>query len=302
MGIPHLPHSRTLVTLAAVALCALFLAWGTGNLLASGAAPRPVGVLKAKPAATAETGVRDVDKIVTRNVFCSACEPPEPTGEEEPRGPGEPLSGLPLRLIATLVSEEDPAWSFAAVQHAESGTTGLYSASPATPLPGGVLITDIEERQILVARDGRVGALKLEAEPPAQGAPRAPAALGVGKDLTRALSAGIRKVEEGRYEVDRAMLNRVLQNTNKLATSAFIRPKVDKQGKPAGFGLYRIRPNSLYALLGLEDGDVVNAVNGRAMLTPEVALTFFTKLRHMSHLTVSFDRRGRSVTHDYTIR
>lgn len=299
MVIPRLPHSRTLVTLAAVALCAFFLARGTGSLLASGAAPRAVAVSKAKPAAPAETSGRDVRSIVQRNVFCSTCEPPEPTGEEEPRGSVEPLTGLPLRLIATLVSEDDPAWSFAAVQQTESGTTGLYAASDATPLPGGVLITDIEERQILVARDGRVGALKLEAETAADG-PRPPVAL--GDELTRTLSAGIRKVGDGRYEVDRAMLNRVLQNTNKLATSAFIRPQVDKQGRPAGFALYRIRPNSLYALLGLQNGDVVNAVNGRPMLTPEVALSFFTKLRHMSHLAVSFDRRGRTVTHDYTIR
>ena len=38
------------------------------------------------------------------------------------------------------------------------------------------------------------------------------------------------------------------------------------------------------------------------MASPDQALTVYSKLRTASHLTVSLERRGETITLDYTIR
>ncbi len=115
------------------------------------------------------------------------------------------------------------------------------------------------------------------------------------------IAKGISKVGEGKYEIRRSALNKVLGNTTLLARSARIVPSV-KNGKPNGFKLYAIRPGSLYSLLGMFNGDTISAINGHSITTPDKALEVYTKLRSASHLSISFARRGTPLTHEYTIR
>ncbi len=92
----------------------------------------------------------------------------------------------------------------------------------------------------------------------------------------------------------------MLANTTLLASSARIIPAV-RDGQPAGFMLQHIRPGSFYQLLGMRDGDIVQAVNGRPIRTPEDALQVYTKIRNASHVTLTVQRGGKSATFDYTI-
>jgi general secretion pathway protein C len=75
-----------------------------------------------------------------------------------------------------------------------------------------------------------------------------------------------------------------------------------KDGRPNGFKLYAIRPGSLFALNGLENGDTVRSINGMDMSSPDRALEVYTKLRNASHLSVQVERRGSALGLDYTIR
>jgi general secretion pathway protein C len=86
-----------------------------------------------------------------------------------------------------------------------------------------------------------------------------------------------------------------------LATSARFVPSI-KDGKPNGFKLYAIRPQSIFGRIGLQNGDTIKAINGSEMTTPDAALALYTKLRNASHLSVQVERRGETVTLDYTIR
>jgi general secretion pathway protein C len=101
--------------------------------------------------------------------------------------------------------------------------------------------------------------------------------------------------------VDRALVEKMLQNTTMLATSARFVPSI-KDGKPNGFKLYAIRPNSIFGKIGLQNGDTIKAINGNDMTTPDAALALYSKLRNASHLSVSVERRGENQTMDYTIK
>jgi general secretion pathway protein C len=281
-----------LIHLGTVACCAILAARATGHLIdvpysaavAKWATPTPSS---GAPAARKET--------LRRNIFCSTC------GEAKDPNPGPgPISGDPtrstldLRLIATLVSEEDPSWSFAAMLEPATGRTRLYGIG--TRLAGGAMISDIADRRVWLLNSGRVEFLDMTIEGGPQGSvsPPPPAALG---DLSNA----VRRTGDGKYEIEGNALRRTISNTAQIASWVRVVPAV-VDGKPSGFTLARIRQGSMISMLGLQDGDMVHAINGHAIKTPDDALVVYTQIRRASHLTISFARRGKSMTYDYTIR
>jgi len=101
--------------------------------------------------------------------------------------------------------------------------------------------------------------------------------------------------------IERALVEKALANTAALATAARFVPSI-KDGKPNGFKLYAIRPNSIFGKIGLQNGDTVKGINGNDMSTPDQALALYSKLRSASHLSVQIERRGEAQTMDYTIK
>jgi general secretion pathway protein C len=99
--------------------------------------------------------------------------------------------------------------------------------------------------------------------------------------------------------VARAFVDRMLADM--LGPGARFVPSI-KDGKPNGFKLYAIRPQSSFGRIGLQNGDTIKAINDSEMTTPDSLLGLHTKLRNASHLSVQVERRGETVTLDYTIR
>jgi hypothetical protein len=124
--------------------------------------------------------------------------------------------------------------------------------------------------------------------------------VGSGSDVALDLS-GIKKVDDHTYELPRALVDQILSNPTALATGVRIVPAV-KDGKPNGFKLYAIRPDSLWAKLGLLNGDTVTAINGYDLTSADKALEVYTKVREATSLQVDLVRRGQSMTITYRVR
>jgi hypothetical protein len=97
------------------------------------------------------------------------------------------------------------------------------------------------------------------------------------------------------------LLDKLLADSTTLATSARFVPSMH-DGKPDGFRLFAIRPDSLLARLGFENGDTVQTINGMDMTTPDKALEIYTKLRSSNELAVGIVRRGKPLTIQIDIR
>ncbi len=305
------------VNLASIALCAFFAARAVGRLVESKLPQPPARRALPGPAVVSQdppvlAGPRYVAGILGRNVFCSTCEKvaETPTKSESGDQPAsnEPVkSSLNLKLLATLVSDEDKAWSYAAILDPSDGRTRMFAIGQKV---GEAVLTDVVDRRAYLQHAGRNEYLDLD---DGSGAGHATAASpGAAEPVVSFKPSGlsgqeeevaksIRKVGEGKYEVERAGLNKVLANTTLLARSARIVPSV-KDGQPNGFKLYAIRPGSLYSLLGMNNGDTINAINGHPMTTPDKALEIYTKLRNASHISITFTRQGKTSNHEYTIR
>ena len=111
---------------------------------------------------------------------------------------------------------------------------------------------------------------------------------------------GVRQVAENRYEIDRAVIDTTLRDLNQIATQARIVPSF-KNGAANGFKLFSIQPGSLYAAIGIENGDVIQRVNGYEMNSPEKALELYQKLKETGHVTIQGERGGVVYTNEYNI-
>jgi general secretion pathway protein C len=58
----------------------------------------------------------------------------------------------------------------------------------------------------------------------------------------------------------------------------------------------------LLGLLGLEDGDRLDAINGKETTSPEALLEAYALVRSSEHLVVRVTRGGRAVNLDYRVR
>src|SRR5512139_794462 len=123
--------------------------------------------------------------------------------------------------------------------------------------------------------------------PPRRGAP--------GKAME-----GVRQVADNRYEVDRNVIDSTFSNLNTIATQARIVPSF-KNGVANGFKLFSIQPGSLYSSIGIENGDVVQRVNGYEINSPEKALELYQRLQQSAHVTIELERGGKAIRKEYNI-
>ena len=114
-------------------------------------------------------------------------------------------------------------------------------------------------------------------------------------EFDAALSKGIRKVKDTHYVVKRELVDRILADPMLVARGARIVPSV-KNGQPNGFKLYAIRPSSVYARIGLRNGDTIEKINDLELSSPDKALEVYTKLQGSKHLEISLIRRGKALT------
>jgi general secretion pathway protein C len=120
-------------------------------------------------------------------------------------------------------------------------------------------------------------------------------------DLQAAIDSGIKKIDDSNYEIDRALVDKVLANPMAIAKGARVVPAV-KNGKADGFRLYAIRPSSVYSKLGFSNGDTLHSINGFELTSADKALEVYTKLKEANSLQIEVTRRGKPVTINYSIK
>lgn len=256
-----------------------------------------------------QTVSKDGQAIVTRNIFCSTCDPPPPpTTSTEPVADGDtvPSTSLPLALVATSVGSLQTL-SSATVLNTQTSKGGAYWYGEEIPDAG--TIERIEPRYVhfrnrasqrLERIDllGTAPAAVARAEEP-KAAPKP--TRGGDPDFMAAVDSGIKKIDDTHYDIDRGLVEKVMADPNLVARSARIVPSI-KDGKANGFKVYAIRPNSAFAKLGLQNGDTLHAVNGYDMTSPDKALEVYTKVKSANNLSISVTRRGQPVTMEYSIK
>ena len=100
--------------------------------------------------------------------------------------------------------------------------------------------------------------------------------------------------------VKRSQIDSAIKDVNTLMKQVRIRPNF-KNGKPDGFRLTGIRPNSIFYKMGLKSGDVIMGVDGKDIESVDDALKFYQNLQSSPNVQLQIKRRGRLKTIDYRI-
>jgi general secretion pathway protein C len=299
------------VNLLVIALCSGFAGRAASHLIegayltgedARTPARRP------QPYQAPKTRTKDADAIIKRNIFCSACAPiVTASSKNEAGGPqsNEPQkTSLQLELVSTMVCPDDDAWSMAILRDLSTKEKDpAMFARGALVFHTGATVVRVLQRRVYLRNAGRLEYVEMDMSTPAPAA--APVAALNPPPSGPADPSDVSDKEVhctgNSCTVERALVERMLNNTAALATAARFVPSI-KDGKPNGFKLYAIRPSSIFGKIGLQNGDTLKAINGNEMSSPDKALEVYTKVRNASHLSVQVERRGENITLDYTIR
>lgn len=106
--------------------------------------------------------------------------------------------------------------------------------------------------------------------------------------------------EEVTTELPRSRVEEMLSDQVELMRSARVVPH--KEGdRVVGLRLERIRPNTVAAVLGFEDGDIVHRVAGYDLTRPELALEAYARTRGADEVRVDLVRKGKRMTFVYRL-
>jgi general secretion pathway protein C len=111
----------------------------------------------------------------------------------------------------------------------------------------------------------------------------------------------IQRVGENEYHIDRAEVDRQLDNMNQLLTQMRAVPHFEN-GQSTGFRLFAIRQGSIFEQLGLRNGDIIQSINGQDLSDPAKALALFQELRNTTEIKVAGIRNKQPFETVYRIR
>ncbi|HSO32753.1 MAG TPA: type II secretion system protein GspC [Labilithrix sp.] len=308
-----------LVVLPLVAVAALLNAQAVTQLVGISLTPdekalaAPPPVAKAVPMANASARNVSAEPILSRNPFdhvTGSLKPPPvddtAVSSNATLDTSDPFNAPQCDGVKVLViaASSDPDWSFAAV-------TGTGEPKSVLRRRGG----EIAGKKIHFVGWDRVwfqnsGALcqaqlfkpaDIPVVAPVAAAPAAPAPKGGAPGLDPALAKGIQRVSATEFNIDRGVVDKILENQSELMRQARIVPE-QENGKVVGIRMFGIRPETLLGTLGMENGDRLQTINGFDMASPEKALEAYARLRTADKLVVQVNRKGQNMNLDYNIK
>jgi len=121
------------------------------------------------------------------------------------------------------------------------------------------------------------------------------------RTMAERIDEGINKMGDGEFTLSRELVEDAFDNIGSLMRGARIVPKLDK-GQIVGIKVFRIKKNSLYKKIGLQNGDIIHRINSVDFKGPEDILKVFTELRSASSINIDITRDNQRQTLNYQVR
>lgn len=281
------------LNLLLLAMIAFFGARVASAVVAARLASPPVRVTAAAPPPAASAAVEAESAYATiaeRDVFNAVkrqgAEPSDtPTAYKR--------SDLNLKLWGTALAH-DPGQSFAIIEDMAARRQMLFRVGDS--VAEVATLARVEWDRVVLSRDGSEEVLEISSARASgkDAAPAGGAAPGTGNER-------IRKTADNKFLIDRRELESTVANINEVFTQARAVPFFEN-GKTVGFRVFAIKPGSVFEKIGLQNGDVINRVNGVELTDPTKAISLFTELQNEGHIAVDLQRNKQAKNFSYEIR
>jgi len=265
---------------------------------------------------SASSHTTSAEAILARNPFDSvtgplnviAAQQQAAAEEEEATGNAPPDLTDPFNApdcegvrVLVIAASADPDWSFAAFEtQKEKGKSFLRRRGGEVD---GKTVKFIGWDRVWMASGSQLCQSDMFKPPAVASAAPPPAPMPVGGPggVSEDIKRGIQCVSANECNVDRSVVDKILENQAELMRQARIVPE-QENGKIVGIRLFGVRPDTLLGTLGMQNGDRLEKINGFDMTSPEKALEAYARLRTADHLTVSVNRKGQEMNLDYNIK
>jgi general secretion pathway protein C len=314
------------VVLVLIGIAAYFQASGMGQLVAGSVAVDPSSVPTAvapskhfsTPAPANTDHATSGSAILSRNPFDSVTGPldAKPIPIEDAPPPTVADNGDPMEdptcdaaRVILITWSEDPDWSFASIAGGDGKSTLRRTGDDMNGYKvhyigwDRVWMMSGANQRCQMVVGGKMGVGKAMGSNPVSVAaePTTPTSSRKSRKVPAEIASKIHKISDTHFEVERSVIDQVLENQAELMRSVRVVPEKDGD-KTAGLRLFGIRPDSLLGTLGMENGDRLQSINGFDINDPTKALEAYTRLRSSDHLTVSINRRGKPTNIDVNIK
>ena len=102
--------------------------------------------------------------------------------------------------------------------------------------------------------------------------------------------------------IDRGQVEQSLDSLSQLITEVRVIPSLNAQREADGFKIFEIKPASIFARLGVRNGDIVKEVNGLQLTGIDQAYQALSALQNESAIQINLVRRNKPITLTYEIR
>lgn len=185
---------------------------------------------------------------------------------------------MALKLVGTYVSPR-PRESYAIIEHTQRGEQDVFGVQDSIFDDARLLSVGVDK--VLIERDGEQKELTLNEGSADSGAG--------GAD-------GGSRVVVAESDVDEALSNLPVLLTQVRAVPYF------KNGQAVGLRLFAIKSGSLFEKIGLQNGDVLQSINGNQLGDFSQALKLFERLKAERSLKVVLERNRAPMTFNYEIK
>ena len=241
-----------------------------------------------------ESKNRYVDAITKRSLFDSSkigqvADTATVTGDER-------RSDLKVVLMATIVAVPAEYSSALITEDRDAGAQGFGIGDK---ILGEAEILEIQPRKVIVRRsDGTVEYIEMGGELDDARSGR-PGRLGAKEESTEetGITGG-----NGKYVVEQEVLDKILENPEQLYSQVRVVPHKDSNGEIDGYRMSGIRRNSLFYQLGVKNGDIVHAVNGKPLTSTGSAMDAYNSLQSAKNFSFEITRRNQKQTFEYEVR
>ena len=241
-----------------------------------------------------------VDAILERNIFNSEGKVGDEKGKQKVEGEDMSITDLPIKVLG-IIYGGDPYTGIALVENTTKKVTNSFLVNDQIDTDATLERIEIDRLIILRAGNRREVAM-LEREDIVRSTRKrgksTKAKAGEG-DRGFATEAPPESFSEPGFDRKGGNIEMSADYKNKLLTTDFTQVLQDAKASPnmvdgdlKGFKLDRIRNDSIYQKAGLQNGDVIEEINGIPLSDTAQAIKLLQSLRNEGEIEVRFSRGG----------
>jgi general secretion pathway protein C len=204
------------------------------------------------------------------------------------------LKNLGLKLVGTVFSDM-PAESLAFIEDLSARKQESYREGDRVKQ---VLVKKILRQSVIINTGKRDEMLTMEEPEEGPGKPGAP---GPTARYQPSRPPAPLPPASSSTTLQREEVEASLSDLNQLMQQVRIRPYLEAN-KPAGFLVSDIKPGSIFAKMGLRNGDVVQKINDQAITSPEQAIDLYQGLMEAGEIALEIKRGRKSEKINYEVQ